>query len=302
MRLTRDYDVFLLVCHFLEDAWYANAIQGWRDRCRTSICVICEVWPQTVETQRNWLPVLSEFDHVVVGFSGAGAGKALGDALGRPCHEIDPAVDAIRFSPLPMPPPRVIDVYSVGRRWEGIHRRLLSATNEPMFYMYNTVDKTAETAAIDHIEHRMLYANLIKRSRFFVVAPAKMDRPEETRGQPALGYRYFEGAAAGAVLIGQAPDSEAFRRHFDWPDAVVDVRRDGSDAIEVMSKLTADPARLRAISWRNVEEALRRHDWVYRWREVLALADVKPRPQMEAREVRLAALADLAREHAKSGA
>jgi len=167
-----------------------------------------------------------------------------------------------------------------------------------MFYVHNTLARDAECTPVDLVEHRDLYANLAKRSRFFIVAPAKMDVPEETRGQVAFGYRYFEGSAAGAVLVGQAADCEAFRRHFSWPDAVIEMQPDGSDAIEVISTLAANPERIRTISSRNAEEALLRHDWVYRWKNVLALAGLKPGPRMEARESRLEELAELARQSA----
>lgn len=299
VRLTHDYDLFLVHSNFLEDAWYAGAIQRWRDHCRTSICWIDELWTSTLPHLKYWLPVLDQFDHVIVGFPGGG--HALSQATGRPCHEISAAVDAVRFSPFPDSPTRVIDVYSVGRRWEGIHRRLLGAAGDPMFYVYDTIRGVAECTPVDQREHRDLYANLAKRSRFFVVAPAKMDAGEETLGQVAFGHRYFEGAAAGAVLIGQAADCDAFRRNFDWPDAVVEIRPDGSDVLETVSTLAADPERLHAISSRNAAEALRRHDWLYRWKDVLALAGLEPRPQMEARERRLGELAELAEFAALAG-
>jgi len=165
-----------------------------------------------------------------------------------------------------------------------------------IFYFYDTLDNAAMSETRDYAEHRDLYANITKRSRFFIVAPAKMNLPEETQGQVAIGRRYFEGLAAGAVLVGQAPDCEAFRRHFDWPHAVIEIQPDGSDAVAVISRLSAEPERIREISRRNAEEALRRHDWVYRWKEILSIAGLKPTPAMEAREKRLAELAELARE------
>jgi hypothetical protein len=296
VRLTRDYELLLVHCNFLEDLWYVNAIQGWKDRCRTSICWIEELWAASLPHLRWWLPVLDRFDHVVV--ATPGSGRAVSAALGRPCLEIDVAVDAIRFSPFPSPPARVIDVYSVGRRWEGIHRRLAGTARDTTFYVHDTVGRLAEQSAVDHAEHRELYAQIAKRSRFFVVAPAKIDAARTTEGQVAFGYRYFEGAAAGAVLLGQPADCDAFRRHFDWPDAVVTVAPDGSDVVEAIRRLERDPERLHATSCRNAEQALRRHDWAHRWKEILALAQLKPRPQLEAREVRLAELAQLAMQHA----
>jgi hypothetical protein len=297
VRLTRDYDMFLVHCNFIEDLWYANAIQGWRERCRTSVCWIDELWVHMLPHLRHWLPILEQFDHVIVGYPGSG--PALAAATGRPAHELVFGVDTLRFTPFPRPAERVVDVYSMGRRWEGIHRRLLErSARQGTFYLYDTVGKAAEAPTLNRREHRELYASIAKRSRFFLVAPAKMDVPEETHGQVVIGYRYFEGAAAGSVLIGQAPDSEVFRRLFDWPEAVIEIARDGSDVTEVLARLSAAPDRLRAIGCRNTEQALRRHDWAYRWREVLAMAGLTPRPQLEAREQRLAELAAMAAEHA----
>ena len=214
VRLTRDYELFVLFCPFLQDVWYANAIQGWRNYCETSVCWIDELWATSVPQLQYWLPALSRFDYVILGTPGSG--KALSDAIGRPCHEILSGVDSIRFSPYPNPPPRVVDICSIGRRWEGVHRSLLDlAARKEMFYIYDTLDNTAIGETRDYAQHRDLYANIIKRSRFFIVAPGKMNSPEETQGQVAIGRRYFEGLAAGAVLVGQAPNCEGFRRHFD---------------------------------------------------------------------------------------
>ena len=291
LRLTKEYDVFLVVCPYWRDVWYANAIQGWRDHCRTSICWVDELWAGDLSQLRYWLPVLSRFDHVIVGV--AGSAKAVSEALGRPCHEMAGGVDAIRFSPYPSPPERVIDVYSIGRRQEAVHRSLRALAARDLFYVHDTLADVGNSETPDHAQHRDMYAGMAKRSRFFVVAPGKMNAPE-TRGQAALGFRYFEGSAAGAVLIGQAPDSEQFRRHFDWPQAVVEIAPDGSDTAEVISKLSASPGLVRELGRRNAEESLRRHDWVYRWREVFELAGLDPTPAMTAREKRLGELADLA--------
>ena len=99
-------------------------------------------------------------------------------------------------------------------------------------------------------------------------------------GQQELGYRFFEGAAAGAVMIGQAPDCEAFKELFGWPDSVVPLKPDGSDVAEMLESLRAQPDRLEEMSRRNAREALLRHDWVYRWMQILAIAGLEPTPRM----------------------
>jgi hypothetical protein len=106
-----------------------------------------------------------------------------------------------------------------------------------------------------------------------------------------VGYRYYEGSAAGAVLIGQAADCQAFRERFDWPDAVIELRPDGSDVVETIRALNAQPERLCEISRRNAAKALLRHDWVYRWRTILEVAGVVLPATLSARERYLKELA-----------
>jgi hypothetical protein len=289
IRLTQEYDVLIVLCQTYWDFLYINAIDGWKDHCRTSICWIDELWAASLPSYKYWLPSLTRFDHVVVGMSGTV--KALGEALGRPCHYVPGAVDAIRFSPYPKPPDRVLDVYSVGRKSPGVHEALLKlAARKDVFYIYDTL-QSGESPAPDHRQHRDLYANTAQRSRFFMVAPGKVDQLREIQGQIEVGYRYYEGAAAGTVMVGQAPDCKPFRDMFDWPDAVIEIRPDGSDVEDVLSDLAAQPGRMLEISRRNARGALLRHDWVYRWKEVLRIAGLTPRPALEAREKKLKELA-----------
>jgi spore maturation protein CgeB len=293
VRLTREYDLFLFACSWWSDLWYANAVRGWRDQCRSSVCWIDELWLRDARRLEYWLPALAGFDHVIVGTNGTA--KPLGDILGRECHELPGGVDTVRFSPYPKLPDRVVDLYSIGRVVKPIHQRVTQYAREHnFFYIHDTLENFANCHTLDHRQHRDLYANIAKRCRFFCVAPGRMDSPDETQGQVSFGYRFFEGSAAGAVLIGQAPHNEAFRSYFDWPQAVIEVAADGSDVMEVIADLRARPQQLQDISRRNAITALRRHDWVYRWKEVLRIAGLAPQEGMLARERRLAELATLA--------
>jgi hypothetical protein len=292
VRLQRDYDLFVLVCQNWWDLLYLPAIQGWQDRCRTSICYIDELWAAYISRFQYWIHILERFDHVIVGLEGSVG--PLSRAIGRNCHFVPGGVDLLRFSPLPSSPKRVVNVFSIGRKHPRVHAELLRlSANEPCFYLYDTIQGVAN-APVDHREHRSLIANTAKRSRFFMVGPAKMDTSEDTEGQVELGYRYFEGAAAGTVMIGQAPACSSFGGLFGWPDAVVEIQPDGSDVRQVLSDLESDPERLSLIGTRNAREALLRHDWAYRWREMLQLAGLETKPAMAAREARLRELAAMA--------
>jgi spore maturation protein CgeB len=291
VRLTQEYDLFVAVCPFLWDLLHINAIERWEDHCRISVCWIDELWAAAIPAFRHWLHALDRFDYVFVGYAGSVA--ALSNAINRPCRWLPGAVDTLRFSPYPNPPERAIDVYSIGRRREDIHRVLLQAAGQRgLFYIHDTF-QGADTEVYNHRQHRDLFANLAKRSRYFMVAPAKIDQPE-TQGQVEIANRYYEGAAAGAVMIGQQPTCDSFGEMFSWPDAVIHVRPDGSDVLEVLAGLGSEPARVSAISRRNAAETLLRHDWVYRWKEIFRATGVEPSPRLAGRERRLKELADLA--------
>ena len=58
-----------------------------------------------------------------------------------------------------------------------------------------------------------------------------------------IGPRFYEGAAGGAVLIGQVPTNcQVFDRDFDWTDAVIDMPFHSTDIAERISALDAEPA------------------------------------------------------------
>lgn len=170
-RLSQDYDVFLASCQSYEDLLYINAIDNWKDRCRVSACWIDELWAVSIPRYRHWMSAFAKFDHIFLAHRSAV--KDLAEATGRPCHWLPAGVDALRFSPYPAPPPRSIGVYSVGRRQVGMHDVLIElARTSRLHYVYDT-SKTAVTDAYDAVQHRELFANTAKRSRFFIVAPPK---------------------------------------------------------------------------------------------------------------------------------
>ena len=292
VQLSRNYELFIALCDTWWDLPYINAIKRWRDHCKISVCWIDEMWAAAIPGYKYWLHALSQFDYVFIGCRGSVS--ALSQAANRPCHWLPRGIDALQFSPFPDPPARVIDVYSIGRRHEGVHRELLKAAAPGrLFYVYDTLNNIAATEVYDYRQHRNLFANIAKRSQYFIVAAAKMDSSVETRGQIEVGARYYEGAAAGTVMIGEVPDCEAYRELFGWPEAVIQIQPDGSDVMAVLSDIGSDPQRMAAISRRNVKETLLHHDWVYRWNEMFRVVGIKPSPGMAAREQHLKDMAGL---------
>jgi spore maturation protein CgeB len=290
VKLSKDYDMFIAVCATFEDLPYINAIDRWRDHCKLGICWLDELWAADLRNYTYWLPALAKFDYVFVGLRGTVV--VLSQALNRNCSWLPGGVDALRFSPFSSRTARLVDVYSIGRRHEGIHQEMLKAVKRgEIFYLHDTHVGGGLMEVYDHRHHRELFANIAKRSRFSVVATAKMDQRSYKDNQIEVGYRYYENAAAGAIMIGDVPDCDGYRELFGWPEAVIQVRPDGSDVMPVLSELGSNPERMAAISARNTKEALLRHDWVHRWNQMFRTVGIEPSPRRAVREQRLNDLA-----------
>ncbi|NGZ95582.1 MAG: hypothetical protein CV089_05535 [Nitrospira sp. WS110] len=291
VAVQQDYDLLVVLCQQWYEPLYLNAIQGWRDRCRTAICWLDEIYTADLPGFRYWLKALNQFDHILVPYMRTA--EALQRILDRPCHCVPRAVDTLRFSPFPAFPNRVIDILSIGKRLPGIHRALLDvARDEELFYLHDTFTEGGNLIMQDVAQHRAMFANMLKRSSFFIVAPGKVLDFHETRGQMEVGMRYYEGAAAGAVLLGQAPEGDTFHALFDWPQAVVPVRTDGSDIEETVHRFRAQPELLEEISARNVFHTVARHDWLYRWQSMLKLANLSQSQRLHARQAQLQGVMD----------
>ena len=287
--LDREYDLLFAV---LDNPWQMHlleSIKGWRDKCRKTACFIAEMWMPDLDNWRLIKEPWHNFDRVFLGVTQCIEGlRGLVDA---PLTYVPPAVDTLRFSPYPDPPKRSVDVSYVGRRSPIIHDALIErAAKDNFFYYYDTVKGKLEIG--NPKEHRILLANLFQRSRYNITNYAKFNETKETGGTQEIGYRFFEGAAAGTVMVGMPPAGDAFPRYFDWEEPIIQVDFRGTDVVDAIAELDAQPERLEKISKRNIANCLLKHDWVYRWRDMLAALDLKPSDKAIAREKYLEKLAE----------
>jgi Glycosyl transferases group 1 len=283
------YDVLFTICGYPQDLIMFNAVSNLRDICRTSVCLLDELWVKEIAKHRNFLRVLAKFDVVMLYYSQTV--KPLSEQIGRRCVFLPPGLDAILFCPHPDPPKRVIDVYSIGRRSEITHQRLLRMVRESgLFYLYDSI---GGSQAINSKEHRELFASVAKRSRYFIVNPGKIDEPDKRGNQIETSNRYFEGAASGAIMVGARPNNEEFERLFDWPEAVTQLPYNSCDIDMVIKDLDADPERQDRIRRTGVVKALSGHDWVYRWEAVLKTVGLEPMRGVLQRKERLRKLAEI---------
>jgi len=299
VTLGRDYELFFPTFNHAWELFALATIPNWRQRSRIAACFISEIWIK--ELPGYLLELLSDFDYIFLGVQAPVSEVAR--ISGRPCSFLPMAADVLRFSPYPDPPQRVIDVCNIGRRSTITHEALLQlARDRRLSYYYDTVaasgiDKKQRTFRVQQPdEHRLLLAWLLRHSRYYFANRARANQPEFTMGYQEISGRFYEGAVAGTVMIGEPPNNEGFRRLFDWADAVIPVPFDAPDIGAVLAKLDRDPERIARIGRRNAYHSALRHDWLHRLRTVYETVGLPATPQMLEREQCLQAVAALARE------
>src|SRR5262249_9860173 len=144
--------------------------------------------------------------------------------------------------------PRPIDICNIGRRSPVTHQALLKwAERQKRFYYYDTVaasgaDLKQRTFRVDNPhEHRGMLSTILKHTCYYITHRSYINQPELTAGRDEISARFYEGAGAGTVMIGEAACSEEFKRQFDWPDAVVHVPFDSPEIGRIIADLNADP-------------------------------------------------------------
>lgn len=295
--LSGDYELFFPIFSNAFELYSLATIPDWRRHCRKAACFITEVW--TDHLPEYLLELLSEFDHVFTGLQHCVDHVAR--ITGRPCSYLPLAADVLRFAPTMPDQQRPIDVCNIGRRSQITHHALLEdSARRHSFYYYDTVaasgtDMKQRTFRVDNAqEHRLMLATILKHSRFFIANRSHVNDPEFTAGRDEISARFYEGIAAGTVMIGEAPRTAEFLRQFDWPDAVIHLPFDSPDVGRILAELNSNPGRLATIARRNAREAALRHDWLYRIRNVFDILGLTPTAKMQARADQLAQIASRA--------
>jgi Glycosyl transferases group 1 len=287
--LEQEYDVFLTVLDFPRNLSSINLLKNRRKKCRFSVCYLIEIWHKDLPRLKNFIRFFQDFDLVCLGHS-----EIVDDVqkmIDRPCIYLPPGVNAVKFCPDSQTSDRSIDLLTLGRRSEIVHQALLELAEQTDFFYYYDYISGARQRSDRHQEHRTLISNLLKSSRYFITNYAKVNKLQETHGQQEIGYRFFEGAAAGNVLLGCPPDNLAFKHYFDWDNAIIPIDFDERNIAKIIAELDSQPELLKQIRTDNVVNSLLKHDWVYRWEQVLRKLGMSLTPGIKKRQDQLKELA-----------
>jgi hypothetical protein len=279
-RPEKEYEMFFAFCMFPKELLHVESVKGW-DKCsKVSVCWIDEIWLSDIYWCRYYLDILAKFDVVMITLSSSV--DAVSEKIGKGVHFLPLGINSLLFSPYPNGPERSIDVYSLGRRSEITHEKLLEASkSNKYFYIFDSMD--AEKVLCP-LEHRVLVSSLAKRTKYFLVNPGKVDVPDHSTIQSEIGYRYFEGCAAGAIMIGEHPKTPSFEEIFHWPNAVVEFPFGGERIEELIDDLEHNSQVYEPVRRENVVQSLRNHDWLHRWSFILKSAGMNPTDALLERE------------------
>ncbi len=285
--LEADCDLFCCILQKPFELLDIDSVPNWRQRSRLAVCVLEELWQLTIDEFRPLVKSLEQFDLLACAFEHTCA--RLSEITGRPVIHLPGAADLLRFAPRALETERPIDVFYMGRRRPELHaaiRDALDARNG--FYLHDTF--THLPLATSHQIHRDMLANLVRRSKLFMVDFGKVGHVDQARGEQIWGPRHVEGLAGGAIQVGYAPDTADYSQFFDWPESIERLPEEADRALEVLLRLIDDPAELERRRRINLSQALHKHDWLHRWQLILDHFGLPETPQMSARRRDLAAL------------
>ncbi len=289
--IKKQYDLFFASFNHPYELFMLLSLGNWREKCKKATCYIVEFWEDDISKCQYLLDLLKDFDHIFLG--GKQSVKSVSEITGRPCTFLPFSVDTLKFYPYSLNSQRNIDICNLGRRSPITHQELIKLSEErQLFYYYDTTTiakvNNAEKQGTFHVknarEHRLLLANLLKRSRYFIANRARANEPLITKGKDELSSRFFEGAAAGTVMLGDPPVMAEFNKCFDWPDAIVPIPFDAPDIVDIITDLDRQADRIKCIRSNNVAHSLLRHDSVYRLEEIFKRVGLEPTNTMKQRK------------------
>lgn len=200
-----------------------------------------------------------------------GARPFLEERTQREWHLIRHGVRLDRFQPA-SEPERVIDFCAYGRRQEKVHNVIKEfCAREGKYYDYTTAASIQPN--VDAREHYSHYAWHLSRSIFNFCWPVEATHPGLIRGHSPITCRWFEAAASGDVIVGQAPTEPGFE-HLFGPNAVLNIDDGNGNLMNVFEKLWEKRREhLRAAFERR---ALLSHNWTWesRIREILGILNL----------------------------
>ena len=283
LKLQRDYRLAVALVRTAWDVSLLETVVDLRRRADVVVLWVFEMWPSDVTAKLGLAP-FHLADHVLVGTTNEAA-VALDLLISAPVSFMPSGIDFETFGAPDPSIDRPISLMNIGRRDESFHDLFLErARADGRWYLFDT---TSGGLLRDHREHRWLLAQHYRSSNVAMTSAAKFDRVASgERALRAVPSRLFEALAAGAVMVGGPPPSEANQLDQVGEVVVHELPTEPSDAV----RFVEDLARADLVEERrhNIDLARRHHDWSDRWLQVFELVKQPPPDGLELRREQIA--------------
>jgi hypothetical protein len=193
---------------------------------------------------------------------------------------------------------RSVDVLAYGRVWEAYVRELddyFLDSHCSRLYMTSF----SHPRAPDWRQQRKQFWGVLSRTKISI-AFAPNETHSRFMGLPVISARWYEGLAAGCLMVGRKPASEKFGELFDWTDAAIQLPDSAREAPAFIEDLLEQPDRLRQAHARNYLMMLRRHDARLIFKSMCQTLGIdiprRAHDEIEALELQIERMSRLARE------
>jgi hypothetical protein len=267
-----DHDLFYVQCMFIWDLNYIARIPDWTGKVKKSVIYITELFLSDIADNPPILDVLKRFDLILISFSGTV--ERLQELTGVKTVFCTSGVNALKIAPGPDTFHRPVELHSMGRCNQVFFREFQRLVDQHDWtYIYNVFKLTTLD---DYRLNRKFLCDLMKRTMFFEVNPAKFDGDVESKNQHEFGYRYFEGIASGCILVGLPNLNLNFNQVFPWEEVLIQLPDTTKEIGPFLLDLYQQKDRLKSISRRNVHGALSYHDFAHRWEFTIKQMGLEP--------------------------
>lgn len=242
--------------------------KGWDKNVGVKILYFFDTFDAQLTSIRRVIKS-TDWDFVSTAFHGAK--PFLEEQTQHPWHLVRQAIKPARFSPESLEN-RVIDFSAYGRRLNSVHDAVKEyCKDHGKYYDYTTASIIHHS--VDPREHYRQYAWHLCHSIFNFCWPVEVTNPDRVNGYSPITCRWFEAAASGAAILGQAPSEPGFSEIFG-ENAVIEMdHRDGNFADQLTEfwdnrEFYLDRARRRR------QEFGRNWSWESRIRQILETVGV----------------------------
>jgi len=284
-------------------SWPVNLLKGirrWRRPFRRVYCYVFDCWvseaalaqPRIRHKLSRFHRVVRQMDHVFV--SNRRGVDDVGELYRVPVSYVPMAADVKQFGS--MQASRPISVNAYGRQHQRHVDALASAynTNRSTRALYHT-SHVSSAHVVNLQQHRAFFWKMLTMSCITLAYdPVLVDPGQRQFPYSFLGQRWFEGLAAGCVIVGYRPRCAETDELLTWEDATIECPDDTGEFLAFVEALLADEARLARVRRSNFSHMARSHDWGHRVVDMLGTLQIDVLPAWSSRLNELVALADAA--------